>query len=684
MSILKKKDYWLSIGLFFIFFIYQIFNITNYYLFQYGDVKSDRIVGLLLNSIDVAVIASVLFPVLLILFLHILVASMAYFSWQTITCKKIRNNRLYFTAFILGIILLSTLWNWIFFPGSLAMPPSNIILSQTHSIAVFYIATTAYGIFFAWSLYVSIIKQGIRLVKSIGKKEYVLFVIAALFVTGISTDFDKFEAATKDKIQPNIILIGVDSLRPDHLAYFGFEKGLTPHIDGFLKQAAVFEDTMTPFARTYPAWMSILSGQYPIIHGGRYNLYPTDEVAKDNLLPAVLQKNNYETFYITDEVRFANFTKEYGFDVLSAPQMGVLDFILGMTLDFVYINFLSKTNLFGYLLPYTYANRAASSVYDSGSFTQRTEATVDSIGHSSFFMVAHHCLPHWPYYEYMESHIRKDLKDKYRLKLGTPVAYLNALRLADQQVGRLLEKLKLDGHLENSIVVILSDHGEGFGIEKDTLSSVGSDHEGTHVGHGHGTFALSKSQNNVLLAMQMYKNGKPVWESGIRSNESSLIDITPTISQLLSLSEHGYEGVSLLPFLQDKSLIGKSRFRYVESGLTSSSVDTRNPNEAKLFQDYSKFYHVRNDKRIELKKEYLMSLIKTKQRAVFKNNKGLMYSNMRGAKFHWLLSDYSDNSIWKIDNPDKHSVEVKHLKNALCEAYMADKVFYQDACIPSS
>jgi len=70
---------------------------------------------------------------------------------------------------------------------------------------------------------------------------------------------------------PNIIIIGVDSLRPDFLGYFG-DNQRTPAMDQFLNQAAVFSEALTPLARTYPAWVSILTGMYPKKDSLRFNL----------------------------------------------------------------------------------------------------------------------------------------------------------------------------------------------------------------------------------------------------------------------------------------------------------------------------------------------------------------------------------------------------------------------------
>ena len=60
--------------------------------------------------------------------------------------------------------------------------------------------------------------------------------------------------------RPNIILIGIDSLRLDQLQRFG-GGGVTKHLDRFLAKADVVRDTTTPVARTYSSWTCHPDGQ---------------------------------------------------------------------------------------------------------------------------------------------------------------------------------------------------------------------------------------------------------------------------------------------------------------------------------------------------------------------------------------------------------------------------------------
>ncbi|MGE3712408.1 MAG: hypothetical protein AB7G35_22405, partial [Hyphomicrobiaceae bacterium] len=76
-------------------------------------------------------------------------------------------------------------------------------------------------------------------------------IAAAVAVPAIRKDTESTHVLTK----PNIILIGIDSLRHDYpLSTEGRE--VTPHIAEFMDHSVVFDNAITPLARTFPSWVS--------------------------------------------------------------------------------------------------------------------------------------------------------------------------------------------------------------------------------------------------------------------------------------------------------------------------------------------------------------------------------------------------------------------------------------------
>src|ERR1700737_4975234 len=64
---------------------------------------------------------------------------------------------------------------------------------------------------------------------------------------------------------PNIVLIIVDTLRPDHLPAYGYPRTTAPFLTQLSKNSAVF-DAWSPTSWTKPAVATILTGLHPVRH----------------------------------------------------------------------------------------------------------------------------------------------------------------------------------------------------------------------------------------------------------------------------------------------------------------------------------------------------------------------------------------------------------------------------------
>ena len=101
-----------------------------------------------------------------------------------------------------------------------------------------------------------------------------------------------------------------------------FAEPTTPNMDAFLEGSVSFSNALTPLARTFPAWVSILSGRHPHSTGAFVNLLPRELIDAGPTLPDVLGQDGYQSVYAIDEVRFSNLDLSYGFDKMLAPPMG--------------------------------------------------------------------------------------------------------------------------------------------------------------------------------------------------------------------------------------------------------------------------------------------------------------------------------------------------------------------------
>jgi len=60
--------------------------------------------------------------------------------------------------------------------------------------------------------------------------------------------------------KPNLIFLGIDSLRADHMSLYGYHRLTTPHIDKFAQGGAVFEHVFSPSIPTTPGYASMFTG----------------------------------------------------------------------------------------------------------------------------------------------------------------------------------------------------------------------------------------------------------------------------------------------------------------------------------------------------------------------------------------------------------------------------------------
>ena len=107
--------------------------------------------------------------------------------------------------------------------------------------------------------------------------------------------------------RPNIILITVDTFRPDHIGYYGYPEDTTPHLDAISREGVFCREAFSSSGWTTPGLISILTSLYPPTHGvdirGR-RLNPEVET-----LPDVLRKAGYrapDIFFLTDLPNFSN------------------------------------------------------------------------------------------------------------------------------------------------------------------------------------------------------------------------------------------------------------------------------------------------------------------------------------------------------------------------------------------
>lgn len=412
--------------------------------------------------------------------------------------------------------------------------------------------------------------------------------------------------------KPNVFIIGIDSVRIDVVGALGAPESLTPNLDKLLEGGAVFHTAYTPIARTYPSWLGILSGRYPIGSGARVNLMAQEGVDKQALLPVALRESGYRTLYGMDERRFSSIDETYGFDQVVGPPTGIRDFLAQGLRDNPLLNLLVSSPMGRYLLPYHYSNRALDMTYKPADFHRLlSEALSGGVRYEvstgfrrPLFMTTHFCLPHWPYAWGEEDAIKK-----------TPLKhYQAAVRRADTQVADLVRELRAGGYLENAIVVLLSDHGEAHGLPSDMPFRL--DGLPMKPAWGHGTNVLSPTQNRVVLGFVGFGPQAARIRAASHEEVVTLLDVAPTVASLLDIElPWRSDGRSLTELLAGQAGLAESPV-FLESEFDLPGVNQANPDVRRLLLEGVGYYHLTSQGRVELTNEALVPIIQAKQRAV--------------------------------------------------------------------
>jgi hypothetical protein len=361
--------------------------------------------------------------------------------------------------------------------------------------------------------------------------------------------------------------------------------------------------------------VSILTGRHPVSTNARFNLMPRSLVHEGVTLPDALKNHGYHAIYATDEVRFANFDESYGFDQLITPPVGAVDFLLGYAGDLPLVNLLATTAAGGLLFPSNHANRAANVTYEPDDFVERLDKEIVVDGPA--FIAIHLTLAHWPYS--WATAVAPTTPQEYR------PAYRSAIEEVDRQFESVLRVLSRKGLLENSLVVVLSDHGEALGGKTDSmLRATGSSREIWDSLWGHGTSVMSPHQYGVVLAMRACGRARLPGAAGTYDWPVSLLDLRPTLEEFATgEAPPGLDGISLLPLLANPSEVARidSRVRFTETDFNTPSTLAGRYEASGILDEAAAFYELNPATGwVQFRSSRLPMLMARKQRAAFSRN----------------------------------------------------------------
>jgi len=327
------------------------------------------------------------------------------------------------------------------------------------------------------------------------------------WTSGWFSDFSRStEAAFADSITSspkkphNVVLITLDTLRYDYLSCNGGTKVPTPHLDAVASRGVRFESAITAVPLTTPAHASILTGAYPPIHKIRDN----GGFVLDSRIPTL-----------------ATLCRQAGMATSAFIGAAVLNRFYGMNRGFQTYDDEMNVNTGTDLLPGVVAEVRAEVVTRRGLNWLRKwiRQPAGSRSEKAFLLWLHYYDPHFPY----------DPPPPFRTAYSRD-PYSGEVAYLDAQVGEFLKGLEMLGLGNKTLVVIVSDHGEGLG---------------DHGEYTHGLFLY-----DAVVRVPLLMAGPGIPTGKVISNQVRSIDIMPTIMDYLGISAGSQaQGGSLLPLL---------------------------------------------------------------------------------------------------------------------------------------
>ena len=472
-----------------------------------------------------------------------------------------------------------------------------------------------------------------------------------------------------EREKPNVIIIGIDALRPDHMGINGYKHDLTPNLDRFLEESLYFEQAFTPIARTYTAWFSLLSGRAPISTGIRYNLQRFEESQlTGNELQFILKNEGYHTIYGMDERRFNNIDERYGFDETIGPAIGAADFLLFHASELPLVALVSNTPMGKYLFPFIYSNRGVHGTYMPETFTREVLEAASSAPEKPLFLALHLTLPHWPF-------LFRDFEPlpfvEYDPENHFHYSYQLTLNKVDQQFQNIMDGLTDQGLTRNALIFVISDHGEGFMLEADALKGGVAGLEFPTEAHGHGTNVLDEEQFHILMAVK--DTAAEGFEAKRIDQLTSLVDIAPTVADRLKLVEADshFEGESLFRVASCPDC--KERYVFMESSVATNAMFEEDLDMVQVLQQGIGFYKVDEDG-LAIVRDEVSELLVLKQRAII--TKKHIVAHFPGLDEDFLIVNRQTDTWWPStkyggDSPE----EIVDLMKKLCAYYRNDTGF---------
>ncbi len=390
--------------------------------------------------------------------------------------------------------------------------------------------------------------------------------------------------------RPNVIILVLDTVRADHLSLYGYHRPTSPNLQRLAPEFLVCRKAISSAPWTVPSHASLFTGLYSNAHGAR------------SFLPQNIGKGSWSNVYTLDTnwPTLAGTLGEHGYLTAGLVSNPYLSPHSGLHRGFQQYRFQTNGN---YLLPLRCQWLMKSlfedrwrAVFDkpqqsAWQLNRRINRWLDIHGDRPFFLFANYMDAHLPHHApppfcnafpgrladfSFDIPFEEKIMARRRPVNEAEEAHLHALydgsiRYLDHQLGLLLEGLRRRGLYEESLIVLLSDHGEYFGE--------------------HALLEHSKDVYEPAMAVPLmirFPGGEPRGEVTARAH---LVDVLPTVLSVLGLEVPGWAaGADLRRLDQERRLLGENYYARVKDLRRSYGHRFRRVRQA-VYQGPWKYIH---------------------------------------------------------------------------------------------
>lgn len=396
----------------------------------------------------------------------------------------------------------------------------------------------------------------------------IIFMFFGAIIKGNNPGQTKYQTKNEIIKRPNILFILIDALRFDHIIGSGYHRDTNPFINSLGKKGYFFNNAIAQSSHTKVSTASIFTGLYPYNH----NVFQISQGLSNShtLITESLKEYGYSTaIFSANSFVSPVFGFDQGVDYFYAPKPAIRQaFLLGHILNFLSESGSPLKKIRVVQSPIILFNSLIIKVEDI-LYLDKTKFGFDANGLNEavfsylekktdiepYFLYMHYMEPHSPYDPPVPFNTMYDpdwqeekvinFPEEYRGKIlpfdvgrklpegqikNMIAQYDGEIRYCDSKIKQLYNYFDSKGLLENTLIIITSDHGEEF-----------YDHKGWY--HGHSLYQELIHVPLIFFWKNKIKDSKKINELAAH------IDIFPYILNIISDKERKYsEGI---PFMRN-------------------------------------------------------------------------------------------------------------------------------------